>query len=69
MREGYLHADAAKIVLKDMSVSSFPMKGNFYVQKGKGEIRMPQASAAAPAVGRVPHHYAGSGQVTHRWVT
>jgi hypothetical protein len=52
-----------------MSVSSFPMKGNFYVQKGKGEIRMPQASAAAPAGGRVPHHYAGSGQVTHRWVT
>jgi hypothetical protein len=44
MREGYLHADAAKIVLKDMCVSPFPIKGNFYVQKRKGEMRMPQAS-------------------------
>jgi hypothetical protein len=33
MRKGCLHADAAKITLTDMSPSSFPIQGKFYVQK------------------------------------
>jgi hypothetical protein len=43
MRKGCLHADAARIVLKDMSPSPSSILGKVYIQKIKAESLMLEA--------------------------